>query len=206
MSSVSGCLGILVFVALAAAAIYWFEIRDPWADQGVAVSKPATGTAEPSPTMPEPENGGIREIHYDLQRRVIEGAGVTRPTSVECELTEIPDGARDFGCTVTYDGIGVPYTVSITDVTSGLGMAVFQWEAKSDKAVLTREGTFAGFWREVSPTGAANLRCDDDIPEKKLVPMGRTGFYCYSTTERGKHHRVEVAQDEHGLSFEYADD
>ncbi|MEQ7004868.1 hypothetical protein ABN028_01590 [Actinopolymorpha sp. B17G11] len=204
--SAEGCLGLVVFVVLAAAAFYWFEIRDPWANQGVAVSKPATGTAEPSPAVPEPENGGMAEIAYDLQRKVIEGAGVTRQTSVECELAEVPDSAQDFGCTVTYDGIDVPYTVSITDVTTGLGMAVFQWDAKSEKAILTREGAFAGFWRDASPTGATDLRCDDGIPEKKLVPMGRTGFYCYSTTDRGDHHRVEVAQGEHGLFFEYADD
>ncbi|MGH3490700.1 MAG: hypothetical protein ACRDP8_22660 [Actinopolymorphaceae bacterium] len=206
LARVAGCFPILAFVVLAAAALYWFELRDPWADEGVAVTKPATGLAKPSPTIPQPKNGGMREISYDLQREVIDGAGVTRPTSVECELTEIPLSPQDFGCTVTYDGIDVPYTISITDVDTALGLAVFEWDMETDKAVLTREGAFAGFWRDQIPTGASDLRCDDTIPEKELVPLGRTGFYCYSTTERGDHHRTEVAIEEHGLIFEYADD
>ena len=204
-----GCLRLLAIGALVVAAIFvigYFAGRDPWADEGVPVTRPKSGTAEPTPTIPEPEDDGIEKIQYDLQEKVIARAGVLRPTTADCELDEIPSGPRTFGCTVTYDGTEVPFKVRITDVTEGLGMALFEWEIAEQKAVLTKEGVFAAFWRDSTPAGYTDLRCDDDIPDKKLVSLGPTPYFCYLTTERNDHHRDRVVVGEHGLNFIQDDD
>ena len=204
-----GCLKLMAIAVLVVAGIYaigLFVGRDPWADQGVAVEAPKTGTAKPSPTIAEPEDDGIAKIEYDLQERVIATAGVLRPTTADCELDDIPNGPRTFGCTVTFDGTEVPFEVRITKVTKGLGMALFEWEIAKQQAVLTKEGVFAEFWRDSTPAKYTDLRCDDDIPTKKLVALGPTEHFCYFTTERGKHHRSRVVVDEHGLNFVQDDD
>jgi hypothetical protein len=199
-----GCLKVLLTGVLAVAALYVLGLwlgRDPWAGQGVPVTAPTSGTAKPTPTTPEPEHGGIEEVKYDLHERVLAWSGVQRPTEVDCEIEDVPDSPRTFGCTVTYDGTEVPFTIRITDVTKALGMALFEWEIAEQKAVLTKEGVFAEFWRQGQRAGYSEMRCDEDIPTKKVVEVGPTSHFCYYRTERGDHHRARVTVGEHSLQF-----
>lgn len=199
-----GCLKVLVSGVLVVAALYVLGLwlgRDPWADQGVPVTAPKSGTAKPTPTIPEPENGGIEEIKYDLQEKVLAWSGVQRPTEADCEIDEVPDSPRTFTCTVTYDGIEVPFTIRITDVTKALGMALFKWEVAEQTAVLTKEGVFAEFWRQGQAPEYTEMRCDDNIPATKVVEVGPTPYFCYYKSKRGDHHRARVIVADHGLQF-----
>jgi len=198
-----GCLKLLVIGVLVVAGLYVIGLivgRDPWADQGVPVSAPKS-TVKPTPTIPEPEHGGIEEIKYDLQERVLAWSGVQAPTEAECEIDEVPDRPRTFGCTVDYDGTEVPFKIRIKDVSKGLGMAVFEWEIVEQKAVLTKEGVFAEFWRQGIPAGYTEMRCDDDIPARKIVSLGPTPYFCYYKSKSGDHHRDRVTISEHDLNF-----
>ncbi|HEY8457208.1 MAG TPA: hypothetical protein VIL34_16575 [Actinopolymorphaceae bacterium] len=202
-----GCLVMLVLVVLACTGFYWLVLRDPYADQGVPVTRPATGLAEPTPQIPKPE-GGLPAITYELQEQVVKTAGVSKPTTATCEVSKIPMALRDFDCTVTYEGLEVPFTVTITDVTdaSAIGMSLFEWKSKAHKVVITRQGVFDSFWRENVRAGEKNMRCDGHIPRKALVRPGRTGYYCYSTSRGGTHNRWEVTTNEHGLQFVATED
>lgn len=111
-------LGVIVLLlGLAALGGWWFEGRDKYADSGVPVREPAKGDTVPTPMVPEPEDGaGLKEIEYDLQKMVVEAAGVSSPTTVKCDVPEIPSQPRTFGCTVHYMGLQVPIQIDITDV------------------------------------------------------------------------------------------
>jgi hypothetical protein len=210
-----GCLAALqklgVFVlllGLAALGGWWFEGRDKYADSGVPVREPAKGDTTPTPMVPEPEVGaGLKEIEYDLQKIVVEAAGVSSPTTVKCDVPEIPSQPRTFGCTVHYMGLQVPFHIDITDVTDAgaLGLGAFNWEHRAERLVLTREGVYAKFWRERKRAGDKDLRCDR-VPEKTLIRPGRTNFYCYATTKRNEHHRYVVEVSDTGMNFLFADD
>lgn len=131
---------------------------------GVPVTAPKSG--EPTPTIPEPENGGIERSEYELHKRVLAWSGVQRPTEAPLRHDDVPDSPRTFGCTVTYDGTEAPIKIRITDVTKGIGMALFEWEVVEQKAVLTKEGVFAAFWRQGKRAGYTDMRCDDRHPRQ----------------------------------------
>src|SRR5690606_1601017 len=105
-------------------------------------------------------------------------AGVDQPTEVDCETDGIPDRSGTYGCTVTYDGVEVPFKVHF-DVSEDLyGRRRSDFEIVQKKTVLTKEGVFAAFWRYGKERGYTEPRCDD-IPATTVVEVGDTPYRCY---------------------------
>lgn len=135
-------VGGLVVAALLALAL-WAD-RHRWEEPGVPVTAPTAPT--PTPTI-DPYAGDFEELTEELRWRVLAAAGVDQPTEVDCETDGIPDRSGTYGCTVTYDGVEVPFKVHF-DVSEDLyGRRRSDFEIVQKKTVLTKEGVFAAFWR-----------------------------------------------------------
>lgn len=191
-------VGGLVVAALLALAL-WAD-RHRWEEPGVPVTAPTAPT--PTPTI-DPYAGDFEELTEELRWRVLAAAGVDQPTEVDCETDGIPDRSGTYGCTVTYDGVEVPFKVHF-DVSEDLyGRRRSVFEIVQKKTVLTKEGVFAAFWRYGKERGYTEPRCDD-IPATTVVEVGDTPYRCYYKWDNSIHHRsVKVRADEHGLDFSH---
>lgn len=169
-------LGLVVMLVM---AVFWFlqgRAHDPLASAGVPVPSPTTDPATPTPATrsPRPGDEPTGKILYELQQRVIRGAGVAAPTSAGCDRQI--SGLRDetAACTVNYAGLKVVYQVRVTG-----GSPYFTWRATTESGVLTRAGVYRAFWQQYGQKGG-DVRCDADIPVRRLQPLGQvTGFFCY---------------------------
>lgn len=169
-------VGLVVMLVLAA---FWFfeaQARDPLASAGVGVPSPAAGpaTLAPATRSPRPGDDPTEKILYELQQRVVRGAGVVAPTGASCDRRI--SGLRDetAACTVSYADLKITYHVRITG-----GTPYFTWRASTESGVLTRDGVYRAFWQQYGHDATA-VRCDAAIPVRRLQPLGQTtGYFCY---------------------------
>lgn len=180
--------------------------KDEWAGRGEPVSLPAEPT--PSPAS-DRFVVGLGELRMALEARVIAAAGVVRPVKSECDLASII--VPKFSCRITYLDEVVTYQVT-TERKPG-STDTFNWEAKPDTLVATRQGIEAALWRKYS-TRASEIRCDAELPERRRVPAPTTlPHRCYfkpiasdagygkDTHNLGKTVAVEITIRDGGIGF-----
>lgn len=169
----------VAFVIMLVLAAFWFfqsRVRDPVASTGIVVPSPTDDYVTPAPATRSPRQDAepTHKILYDLQQRVVRGAGVAAPTGGACDRRVSGLRNETATCTVTYDGLKVVYRVQITG-----GSPYFTWRATTESGVLTRAGVYRAFWHQYGRSGTA-IRCDATIPVRQLQPLGRiTGYFCY---------------------------
>ncbi len=97
---------------------------------------------------------------------------MARPTTTACDGPLDRDGT--VGCTVTYAGLAVPYTVTVTD--GGTAAAGVRFE--TDTGVLVREALLRSVGSSPSYGTWLDPRCASG-PPVRLVPLGRpSGLTC----------------------------
>lgn len=109
-------------------------------------------------------------------------------TTAACDKSSLTgaDGEQAT-CTVTYEGLNVPWSVTFKGST-GIGRLV-GYQAQPGFGVLTREGVERDFWNRDHAYGR-DLRCAD-LPKAELVPLDlptryRCEYLTDSTEEKGK--------------------
>jgi hypothetical protein len=139
-----------------------------------------------------------QQVRYELAARVLRQAGVAGQESVSCDARIDGHSDQTVACVVGYDGLRVPFTVSVTG-----GAMMFSFQASQSKAVLTADGVAAAFGRHAynvdtsdDPPVAGSVRCGK-MPDRVLVDFGRaTPYSCsYRTTAGTVTSTVSVGAD-----------
>ncbi|MEE1929259.1 hypothetical protein V1J52_13905 [Streptomyces sp. TRM 70351] len=153
------------------------------------------------PDEPDSSADFARKVEHKLRANVLRSAKVAGETTATC-----PDGVtREAGatsrCTVTYDGVEIPYEIVISDSYQE-GDFLTQYKAVPKKGLLVAEAVYDTFWKqkgEDDPYVEA-LTCDE-IPAAEAVDLNTdTGHRCqlrdeYRTT------RFTVTMDSFGPAF-----
>ncbi|MEV6305422.1 hypothetical protein AB0M02_38830 [Actinoplanes sp. NPDC051861] len=198
MTRRSGCLlAVLLGITLlgcAVAGVRWIT-HDPLGDRGTPIPRPAVQNPSPS-WSPSPHPGFDNEddMRYDVERRTLDAAGAYRPMTSECR-----PGYQ--GCTVTFGGIEVAWTVTVT--TSTRILVAYHIDAAA--LAVTGESVHANLAYRYP--GARDLRCDD-LPDVFLAPKGRPyGPRCYVVQDRfDDSRRVDIVAAEGGVGFREVDE
>ncbi|GIG99481.1 hypothetical protein Pma05_60540 [Plantactinospora mayteni] len=146
------------------------------APEGETVAMPTEPYATPSPAEPSPKRDAPFEskVHYELRSMVAKQAGISIKSDVSCAAKISGSADQKTTCTVSYQGLEVPFEVEVTG-----GRYVASYRARPQKALLVRAGVHEAFARSVERfADPASLRCAQ-MPEKALVEIDKeTGFTC----------------------------
>ncbi|MDK1473460.1 hypothetical protein QNO07_08525 [Streptomyces sp. 549] len=150
------------------------------------VESPAEEPVRSAPSIsPSPDRSATitDKVVYELQQRTVQMAGVLKDTTGTCaggELTMKAGATTE--CKVTYDGVDVPWDVTIGDNYKE-GSFVVSYRVAPKKALLVGEGVKAAFWTQQSST-SDDLRCDD-LPKAELVEVDQdSGYKCQYLIKR----------------------
>jgi hypothetical protein len=143
------------------------------------VPSPAGKPVGSNPTLsPSPgTNASLAEnLKYELRRKTVAMAYAMGRTRATCDRANIAAKAdTKLSCTVTYQGVRVPWDVTIKGqgVTAGL----VKYTAHPRMGVITRAGAARFYWANKAQ-GEGDVRCSD-IPAVKLVPLNKpTPYQC----------------------------
>lgn len=161
------------------------------AAEGVAISMPDGPYVTPSPIEPSPARDESLEakILYALKSKVAKQAGISIKTTAQCDPAIKSNADQKTTCTVTYEGLSVPFEVEING-----GRTVASYRARPSKALLVKDGVHIAFAHYAEPyADLSSLRCSDDLPEKALVEVdGKTGYTCsYIRKDSSSGRRIE---------------
>jgi hypothetical protein len=146
----------------------------------------------------------VELIIHSLHRNVLSTTWVQRPIETDCEFDRFPSRPGTYRCTVTYDGIELPFQVRIGVITRD-GRRSLTYKVIPEKTVLTKKAVLGEFWRGGTTMGYTEMRCDDDIPAREVVELGPTPYSCYYKTKGSKdaryYHLARVHVTENGLEI-----
>jgi hypothetical protein len=172
----------------------------------VAVTGPQQGVAESGSDLEEPPgkpgSGAdfTSQVEYALQGDLLSEARVEGRTTAVC-----PDGVTQKAnasseCTVTYEGVEIPYTVTIGE-SYETGDILTPYRAEPKKRLLVAKRVHHEFWDQFGGSAGTGLSCDE-MPAAAAVDDGEpTGYTCQSIREGGVVARYEVAVESFGPRF-----
>jgi hypothetical protein len=169
-----GCLAALLPLLIVAAifggtlAVFTWIGRDKFKDSGQPVVASAGPTPTPSwlkPSVATSDGSVVPKIRYELESRVLESAGVSKPTSSTCDSTS---GIGHYRCTVVYDKAEVPFVID----ASPKGTILVEYKATTAAMPVTREGLLAQVAARYSGPEWTSVRCDE-FPEYQLAPVDK---------------------------------
>ncbi|MFJ6658259.1 hypothetical protein ACIQNG_18120 [Streptomyces sp. NPDC091377] len=139
---------------------------------------------------------------WSMRRSTVAMAGIPGRTSAECEggtVSEKPGVTTR--CTVTYEGVKVPWAVRFDEPAGDLKPYDI---TNAGQAVLTAKSVYGNFWQTYHRT-SKHLRCDR-IPTRELVAYDKdTGYECqYASSTKGEARWIDVPVKvgEHGVTFD----
>ncbi|KAB8196344.1 hypothetical protein FH608_006175 [Nonomuraea phyllanthi] len=141
----------------------------PWAERDAAVPKPA----DPSPT---------EQMLYDLQHQTLNMAGALGEIDAgRCDKDIDTKVGFTTRCTVTYEGVEVPWIVEITSMGRGPYSGSFSvdywYTARPLSVVVTARGVYDRFaWKLGGALEEHEGRCDK-IPDVFLAKIGQELSY-----------------------------
>ncbi|MEE1928640.1 hypothetical protein V1J52_10610 [Streptomyces sp. TRM 70351] len=174
----------------------------------VVVEPPAEEPVRSNPTLsPSPDSGAdlTEKIIYELRQRTVEMAGVVKDTEGSCEGGEVTlKAGATTACTITYEGVEVPWEVNIADDYEE-GSFIVRYDIAPTKGVLVGETVRAEFWK-LQNTMSDDLRCDE-LPEVELVEIDTdTGYRCQYLIEEddgpGRYSDRIVKVDDRDVEFD----
>ncbi|MBU7598201.1 hypothetical protein JGS22_011385 [Streptomyces sp. P38-E01] len=173
----------------------------------VKIDAPVEELLEDRPKInPEPPRDAseTERVVHDLREKTLAMAGVEGRTAGSCAGGDVTMKAgATTTCTVTYEGLKVPWEVTISDRYEP-GSFVFTYQAKPQMGLLTAKGVGGEFFKQQNRRGVDRVQCSE-IPDAELVELNiQTEHRCqYPLDEDGEERwsvrAVEVQPS--GLSF-----
>ncbi|MFF4239277.1 hypothetical protein ACFYYL_25685 [Actinomadura geliboluensis] len=140
----------------------------------------ALGDVKPSPSPGK--NASLAEnLQYELRIKTIKMAYAMGRTSAECDENVRPEPGTKATCTVTYEGVRVPWNVTIGG--RGFSPGLIEYTAEPAMGVITREGAIRFYW--ANKAFGRQVRCSD-MPAVELVPLDKPTRYQCGTSPRVK--------------------
>lgn len=152
---------------------------------GVALPVRVTRASVPDPSVaevegwlgPPPGEGAtpLEQVTRRLRYETLMRAGVRAPTTARCagDRMSLAAGART-RCTVTYQGVPVPWTVTISadEADNSGAVDIFGYTVDTDRYVVRADVVRAEAWRVWGGYGEPT-RCAR-MPAVQVLPAGRT--------------------------------
>jgi hypothetical protein len=167
--------------------------REGVADSGADVADP--------PGRPGDDADFTSQVEYALQGDLLSEALVAGRTTAVC-----PDGVTrqanaSSACVVTYEGVEVPYTVTIGGSYEE-GDVLTPYRAEPGRRLLIAERVHHEFWERFGGPAGIRLSCEE-MPAVEAVEDGApTGHVCRTIREGGVVADYEVAVDSSGPRFD----
>lgn len=182
---------IQVFIVLGVAAVLTAGCGESDKESDVGASKtsptplpnvvpsPAGESVGSNPTLsPSPGANAslVENLKYELRSKTVAMAYTMGKASAKCDTANIEAKAGSkLSCTVTYEGVDVPWDVTIKG--QGLTAGLVEYTAHPRMGVITREGAIRFYWANKA-LGEREVRCSD-IPAVELVPLNTpTRYQC----------------------------
>ncbi|MER5479105.1 hypothetical protein ABT026_19360 [Streptomyces sp. NPDC002734] len=172
----------------------------------VRITGPQKGVATSGSDMEDPPgkpgSGAdfVSQVEYALQGDLLSDALVEGRTTAVC-----PDGVTrranaSSACTVTYEGVEIPYTVTIGESYEE-GDILTPYRAEPKKRLLVAERVHHAFWEQFGGSAGMTLSCEK-MPVAEAVDDGApTGHVCRTIREGGRAADYEVTADSSGPRF-----
>ncbi|WP_151773017.1 hypothetical protein [Streptomyces abyssomicinicus] len=177
----------------------------------VAVTGPQKGVAESGADMEEPPgkpDGGAdftTQVEYALQGDLLSDARVAGRTTAVCPHGVTREAKATSACTVTYEGVEIPYTVTIGE-TYEPDDILTPYRAEPRKRLLVARRVHHEFWERFGGDAGTELSCDE-IPVAAAVDgSAPTGYTCQTVRDGGAATRYTVAADSDGPLFDRVQD
>ncbi|MFI5914196.1 hypothetical protein [Dactylosporangium sp. NPDC051541] len=122
-----------------------------------------------------------RQVLWKLEDRTLRQAGANGSLLGSCDQRIDGSAAVTTTCTITFDGLAVPFSV-----TAGAGGAYAQWRATQTSGPLIRTAVHAAWYRYVSanaPGATGTAMCDARMPERSLVNFSSPFYECWYTAD-----------------------
>ncbi|MER7397839.1 hypothetical protein ABT381_20315 [Streptomyces sp. NPDC000151] len=118
----------------------------------------------------------VDNLVFELRKKTVGLAYAMGKTSGECDQKDAkPKAGTKLDCTVTYEGVKVPWSVKIKG--EGITPNLVSYEAEPKKGIVTREGAIQFFWGNEVYGKKPKVHCTD-IPKAAVVPLGKTKYQC----------------------------
>jgi hypothetical protein len=163
-----------------------------------AVPVPAVEQVERWLGPPDPGASPLEQVLRDLRYRTLSQARMPAPTTARCagdRLRTTPDATTR--CTVTYQGLPVPWTVTVTDQGDNSGTVdIFGYTSTTDRFVVRADVIRAQVWQLMSPS-SRDVRCTR-IPALRILRAGPTGDRCQYLDDHRNWQTFTIAVSEDG--------
>jgi hypothetical protein len=117
---------------------------------------------------PRPLASSLEDVLVEMRRETIIMAGVFAETSGTCEQSELEPGSETT-CTITYDGVSVPWRVSVSSEPELAGGSQYPVRIDPLSLVLRADHVYDLAWGMSSEDSREELRCDE-IPDVHVAP------------------------------------
>lgn len=172
----------------------------------VRITGPQKGVAAGGSDMEDPPGrpgGGAdftSQVEYALQGDLLSDALVEGRTTAVC-----PDGVTrraeaSSACTVTYEGVEIPYTVTIGESYED-GDVLTPYRAEPRKRLLVAERVHHEFWVQFGGSAGMTLSCEKMPVAEAVEEQAPTGHVCRTIREGGRVADYEVSADAFGPRF-----
>lgn len=154
----------------------------------VKIDAPVKELLEDRPKIsPEPPRDAseTEKVIHDLREKTLAMAGVEGKTAGSCAGGKVTmKASATTTCTVTYEGLKVPWEVTISDKYKPGGI-IFMYQAKPLKGVLTAKGVGGEFYKQQKQRGIEEVQCSE-IPDAELVELNtQTEHRCQYLLDEG---------------------
>jgi hypothetical protein len=145
----------------------------------------------------DPGASPLAQVLRELRYRTLLQARLPAPTTARCpgDRVRLVLDART-RCTVTYQGLPVAWTVTVTDKgANGGAVGLFGYTTTTDRFVVRADVIRAQMWR--ISASSPEVRCTR-IPELRVLPAGRTGDRCQYLDDHRTWQTFAIAVTEDG--------
>lgn len=120
----------------------------------------------------------VENLKYELRIKTVKMAAAMGSTSAACDQADLrPEPGAVVGCTVTYEGVRIPWKVTIKG--QGFSPGLVEYDAEPAMGVITREGALRFYWAEKAH--GRQVRCTN-IPTVEAVPLDKPTKYRCETS------------------------
>jgi hypothetical protein len=179
----------------------------PTPSPAVRITGPQEGVAASGADMQDPpgrppdDADFTAQVEYALQGDLLSDARVPGRTTAVCPHGVTQEARARSACTVTYEGVEIPYTVTIGESYEP-GDVLTPYRAEPERRLLVATRVHHEFWDRFGGDAGTELSCDE-IPAAVAVAEGEpTGYTCRTVRDSGLTSRYRVVADPSGPRFD----